>query len=151
LLYHGFSSDAENMIEKFSEYAYQNGYVLVAPNGMPDRRGRTAWNAGACCSVVTNRRYDDLTYSTKVLEITRKSLGLNLFNTKLFVAGFSNGAMMAHHFACSYPDRVDGIAAISGPMNSETCDKLTTIPHPIPVWSSHSKNDPIVPFKGGIH
>ncbi len=150
LLYHGFSSDAENMIEKFSEYAYQNGYVLVAPNGMPDRRGRTAWNAGACCSVVTNRRYDDLAFSTTVLGATRKALKLNPLDTKLFVAGFSNGAMMAHHFACSEPDRVDGIAAISGPMNSKTCDNLKSIPHPIPVWSSHSTNDPILPIGGGF-
>lgn len=126
----------------FSAPALAMGYAVAYPAGS-GRLGLLTWNAGYCCGYAQRENIDDLTFLNTVASDARARFGLS--PEPFYIAGMSNGAMMAETFAALYPDRVAAAAAVSG-----TLDLGRFAPTgPVPLLVIHGTADENVRYDGG--
>lgn len=110
--------------------------VIVYPDGV-DR----SWSDGR---VVRNSQ-DDIGFLRRLITTAQAAYGTD--PKRVYVAGMSNGAMMALRVACQMPE-VAAVAAVSGGLPvqwKENCKPA----HPISVLGIDGTADPIVPYDGG--
>lgn len=116
--------------------AAENGFVVAYPDGL----GR-AWNAGdGCCGNSGERDVDDVTFVTDVVDELAGALPID--TDRVYIAGMSNGAMMAYRLACD-TDYFAGVAAIAGTQLGECSD-----PTPTSVLHVHGEDDESVRLDG---
>ena len=115
--------------------AKEEGFLAVFPDGH-----NGVWNGGNCCS--DNVGDDVLNIRNLIDEIKSK---YNIDSSRVFVAGFSNGGIMAYRLACELSDVVTGVGSVSGTLGVEIC----TPSHPVSVFHAHGVKDAIVPYDGG--
>lgn len=126
--------------------AAREGFVLAFPEGsglVP------TFNAGGCCGYAQLTGIDDVAYLRAVIDDVGSRTAID--PARVYVTGFSNGAMMSHRLACELTDRIAGIAAVGGsPVHRDgggtvyfDCTPLRLVP------VLHATNDRIVPFEGG--
>ena len=77
------------------------------------------WNGGACCGEAEREHVDDLGFIAAA--IAQISLNLRVDSTRVFVAGFSSGGIMAYHAACKLAPLISAIAVISGSLQDASC------------------------------
>lgn len=145
LALHGGLGNAAHMenVLPFNRMAKRYGYIMVYPNGNPLRisRRRKVWNAGGCCGRAMFDNIDDVGYLSGLIESLVKRYPIN--RRKIYMLGYSNGAMMAYRFACERPGVLAGIIPVSGPLMSEGCDAGR-----IKVLHIHGADDQRVPVEG---
>lgn len=129
-----------------TNWANKNGYIMVYPDGVKKKgliKLRT-WNAGTCCGNASENNVNDVEFISLILD----DLVKNYFSDseKIFVVGMSNGGMMAYKLACEIPNKIRGIAVVSGTM---VTNKIYNNLIPVPILHIHSINDKRVPVKGG--
>ncbi|MFA6541620.1 MAG: alpha/beta fold hydrolase [Bacteroidota bacterium] len=71
----------------------------------------------------------------------------SLRSQKIFLFGFSMGAILSYALALTDPQRYSGIACLSGfaPLQLEKHYKLTDM-HDLQIFISHGVNDPVIPI-----
>ncbi len=124
----------------------QAGFVVVFPNGyskFPSGNLAT-WNAGNCCAAARDAQVDDTGFIRAM--VTQLEAKLNLDRQRIFATGMSNGAMMSYRLACEMADVFTAIATVAGTDNTRQCQPV----RPVSVLHIHAKNDPRVPFDGGV-
>lgn len=127
-----------------AEAALARGFAVVLPAGS-GRLGRLSWNAGHCCGAAARAGVDDLAFLDAVIADARARLG-PAGAGPVFLAGMSNGAMMAQAYAAARPGAVAGVAAVSG-----TPDLARFAPRAaVPLLILHGTADENVPFEGGL-
>ena len=129
-----------------TNWANKNGYIMVYPDGVKKKgliKLRT-WNAGTCCGNASENNVNDVEFISLIID----DLVKNYFSDseKIFVVGMSNGGMMAYKLACEIPNKIRGIAVVSGTM---VTNKVYNNLIPVPILHIHSINDKRVPVKGG--
>jgi polyhydroxybutyrate depolymerase len=128
-----------------TRYAIDDNFITVYPNGTAaaDIDGQLAWNAGACCAAPVRDDVDDVAFIEAV--IADISAEYVVDESQIFVAGFSNGGMMAYRLACELGDRIAGVAVVAGAYNVGECstDARTS------VLVVHGTADLTVPYEGG--
>ena len=135
---HGSAGSGEDMIaitqHGFEKIADKDKIVVVYPDALERR-----WND-------QDGTADDAGF---LLAIAEKLAAESLIDKKrIFVAGISNGGMMAQRLACEHAERVAGIATVAGTLP----EKLASVckpSRPVPVLVIHGTADPIVPWNGG--
>lgn len=138
---HGGASNGEEMARTtlFDREAAEGGFIVAYPEAT-----QRAWNAGTCCGSAPRRNPDDVGFLTQVLD--RLEADYPVDRSRVFLAGVSNGAMMAYRFACERADRVTGVGSVAGAVVFPGC-----LPSkPVSVLEIHGTEDPLVPFAGGI-
>jgi polyhydroxybutyrate depolymerase len=86
---------------------------------------------------------DDVSFISKMIDdITTK---YSIDTGRVYVAGLSNGAMMAYRLACDIPDKIAAVIAVSGTLAVDNCDRAKDIP----ILHIHGDQDRNVPFNGG--
>ena len=139
LVLHGGNNTAEDMAKAtlFDREAAAGEFIAAYPEGV----GK-AWNAGTCCGAAPRRGLDDVAFLTQVLD--RLQADYPVDSERVFVAGVSNGAMMAYRFACERADRVKAVGSVAGAVVSD-CQPS----RPVSVLEIHGTEDPLVPYQGG--
>jgi len=138
-----------------------SGFILVEPEGtiaLPGLSPGTldVWNAGNCCELAAeiNTNVDDVGFVRAMIDTLTQQLCVD--PKRIFAAGFSNGAMLAHRLACELSDKIAAITAVSGGMGDLDLDK--TPPETlfacnpgrqVPVLHIHGTQDACYPFDGG--
>jgi polyhydroxybutyrate depolymerase len=131
---------------KLTEKANQEKYAIVYPEGVRNDGflGLRTWNAGSCCDFAAENNVNDVGFITMLID--KLIAGYKIDPKRIYVAGMSNGAMMAYRLACEIPGKIAAIASVSGTM-------LTTSPcnpsRAVPVLHIHSERDTKVPPQGG--
>ena len=74
--------------------------------------------------------------------------------TRLYVAGFSNGGMLAYRIAAEHPDVVAAVAVVSGtiggaPAANEPEWSVVRPKQPVAVLAIHGRADTSIPYEGG--
>jgi len=87
---------------------------------------------------------EDLTFVTDVLDHVVAERCVD--ESRVYVAGMSNGAMMASAVACQLSDRIAAVATVAGIRDLEGC----TFERPVPVIAFHGTADTFVDYEGGL-
>ena len=104
-----------------------------------------SWDAGLCCGRAKTGRVDDVGYLDAL--ITRVQATHPIDPRRIFLAGFSNGGMMAHRYACERAGVVAAIASFAGPLEATTCRPG----RPVAVLQVQGLADRTVPAAGRVH
>ena len=138
LILHGGYSNASRMerYSGFTTFAASKGLVAVYPDGIDGH-----WNDGRINGQQSTA--DDLSFLRKLIQ---SLVAEGIDAKRVYVAGISNGGMMALHMACTMPDAIAGIAVVAA---SQPVDATCPSPRPLPVILFHGTADRIVPIGGG--
>jgi polyhydroxybutyrate depolymerase len=124
--------------------ADRDGYVVVYPNGSGPRGERLlTWSVGNCCGYAQRAGIDDVAFIARLIDDVERRAAIDA--GRVYVAGHSNGGMLAHRVGEMLADRVAAVASVAG----------VHVPGPggvraMPVMHIHSVNDPRAPYHGGL-
>jgi polyhydroxybutyrate depolymerase len=112
-----------------------DGFVVALP-----RQLGGAWNAGDCCGR-TIIRPDDVGFMRALIDQLVSAGAVD--PKRVYVAGFSNGGMLAYRLGCQLTSMVAGVAVFEGALVAR-CP-----PHrSIDTLVVHQTADPLVPYLG---
>jgi polyhydroxybutyrate depolymerase len=138
-----------------SHQADEAGFVVVYPDGLagPDDPARS-WNAGFCCGYPYEQNVDDVGFVGHLLDTLLAGYALD--PRRVYVAGWSNGGMLAHRLGAELPDRLAAIATVNATIGGRTTGRpeyvyVPTPKAPLPVLIMHGGLDGIVPYHGGVN
>ncbi len=145
---HGLGGDSRQ-IAYFSglHNVVPRGFVVVYPDAIkPERQGvRPGWNSGFCCGSGWVQGTDDVAYISKLIDTLTNQYGID--KAKVYITGFSSGAMMAHRIAVEIPNKIAGFAAVSGSIGTKGKELKPTVS--VPAYLIHGEADTVVAFNGG--
>ncbi len=125
--------------------AESNGFAVAYLGGTGGRftPNNLTWNAGGgCCGDAARLNIDDVSYIELFI---REMINTQEIDPKqIFIAGYSNGSMMAYRLMCE-KGNVAGVLAISGPLMVEACSNVSGVN----VLHIHGRLDDNVPVAGG--
>lgn len=133
----GTGANAENA-DGWDALAGEHGFVVAYPDGVA-----RAWNAGRCCGRPYEQNLDDVGFLTAVVHDIENRDGTD--PARVYVAGLSNGAIMAYRMACEAPIRIAAIGPVAGDLEVE----CATPRGPVSVLAIHGTADQNVPIGGG--
>jgi polyhydroxybutyrate depolymerase len=150
---HGAFSDASGIERQsgWSELADEEGFLVVYPNGIGLLGMLQHWNAGHCCGKAMAEGVDDVGFVRRVVEDVASRWPVD--RDRVYVTGFSNGAMLAHRVAAEAPETFAAVATVAGPAagRSRPLDSWWKIPRParpMPALLFFGKEDRTVPWQG---
>lgn len=121
-----------------SKQADKDNFVVAYPNG----HLRT-WNAGQCCGIARAQNVNDVNYIRTLIK--KLHVDLNIDPDRVYVAGLSNGGMMAYRLASELSDVIAAVAPVEGCMYEQP-EEFTG---PVSVIAFHGKSDTVVKYDGG--
>lgn len=146
---HGFGGSATEMEHDYgiTDKANAAGFIVVYPNGVRNPGGYfhlTSWNAGNCCYYAQEENIDDVHFISTLID--QLIANYKIDPKKVYVAGMSNGAMMAYTLADKLSTKIAAITAVSGTLiATPPCNPQRAVP----ILHIHSALDTKVPFNGG--
>jgi polyhydroxybutyrate depolymerase len=149
IVLHGGLGNAKRMEEMtgMNDVADTGRFIVAYPEGTGGRlramQDRRTWNAGSCCGQAVAQNVDDVSFIEKMIEDIHSRYSID--SRRVYVAGMSNGAMMAYRLACQIPDKIAAVIAVSGTLAIDNCDGAKDVP----VLHIHGDQDTNVPFMGG--
>lgn len=124
--------------------AEENNFIVVAPNGSKGPEKHRGWN-DCRTDAVGNPSTNDVLFISELLK--KIETQYNHDPQRVFVAGVSNGGIMANRLAMEIPEKITAFASIvsSMPINSACADAET----PISALFMNGTEDPLLPYDGG--
>jgi polyhydroxybutyrate depolymerase len=146
---HAYSTDPAVLVKAFAldrRATTRRGWIVVVPEGARDADGQLSWNASAACCGTGDQRPDDVDYLHRVLEEVRKSAAVE--PERVYAIGESNGAFMAHRWACAAWGDLRAIVSISGAAMGPD-DPPCSPAVPVSVLHIHGDRDEMIRYDGG--
>jgi polyhydroxybutyrate depolymerase len=154
LVLHGAFGTAGRMEREsgFSELADRAGFVVAYPNGIGLFGHLQHWNAGHCCGLAEMERVNDVGFLRYVVH--EVSSRVHIDRQRLYVVGYSNGAMLAYRFASENSESVAAVGVVAGSLGSSEDQGRGRcwIGPPrtgVPLIAIHGRDDETVPLAGG--
>ena len=148
---HGAFSTAAEMERHtgFSDLADRQGFVVAYPEGIGILGFLQHWNAGHCCGKAAADGIDDVGFLARVIDDIKRTV--NIDATRVYMTGFSNGAMLTHRFAAERPATLAAAAALAGAVGSrgDASAPLARLAPPrasVPVIMLHGEADRTIPY-----
>jgi len=144
---HGFGGTGQSYVQYWTrnDQPDQKSFIVVAPTGSVDSKGRTFWNATDACCDKDRRGVDDAAYLRKLIETVESSYSIDA--QSIHVTGYSNGGFMAYRMACEHADKVASIVSVAG---AGLGDPAACVPSaPVSVLQVHGLQDPVIRYEGG--
>lgn len=133
--------------------AAAEGFIAVYPQGTGYTHDRFyTWNSGHCCFYALEKQVDDVGFIRKlILSLVKR---LHIDKQRIYIAGFSNGGMLAYRLGAAMPDMLAAIAPLSatiggkaGPDEAEF--RIPSPPRTLPLITMHGLADQQIPYAGG--
>ena len=143
---HGKDQSIEDLqfVTQFNELARQHGFLVVYPEAYKNN-----WNDGRAVPGIPayDQNVDDVGFVRTVLEHVASSYPVDVH--RLYLAGFSNGAMMAQRIAFEESEIYAAMAAVAGPIPKNVADGSPP-EVPMAVCMVHGTDDDLIPWEGGV-
>jgi len=142
-------------ISAFGEKAREEGFILVYPAGTGRLQRLLTWNAGFCCGYAHTQDVDDVGFFSAMIDLLTDTYVVD--ESRIYVAGHSNGGMMAYRLGAELSDRIAAVGVMAGTIGSYATpdsDNLYIIPqpqNPVSVIHIHGMADENVRYEGGIN
>ncbi|HVC98315.1 MAG TPA: PHB depolymerase family esterase [Pirellulales bacterium] len=145
LAFHGGGVNAEQLVAfcGLNEKSDEAGFIAVYPSGTGRVPHALTWNAGNCCGYAMQNNVDDVGFTRALLDDLAQAAAVDA--RRVFATGMSNGGMICYRLASELSDRIAAVAAVGGPMGTETCSPK----RPVSVIHFHGTLDLFAPFHGG--
>lgn len=143
IVLHGAGTTARYaaQITGFDDKAEQEGFIAAFPNGTGPWVLQT-WNAEHCCGTAMDNGVDDIGFISALID--RLLAGYPIDPGRVYVTGFSNGAMLTHRVGIELSDKVAAIAPVAGGLfGGEPMPA-----NPVPVLFVNSVEDRVIPPDG---
>lgn len=128
----------------FDAIADGAGFIAVYPDAVrPPNGALPTWNAGDCCGYAARTGIDDVGFVRDL--ISTLSSGYPIDPHRVFVAGYSNGGMLAYRVACQLSDVVAAVGVQSATLEFSPCQPS----RPVSLLHIHGTADDHVPLDGG--
>ncbi len=136
--FHGLTdgADVEAARTGYSAVAERDGVVAVFPEGTGNP---LHWDASPDPGNVDLRFFDAL--------VDELGAELCLDTSRIYVTGFSNGAMFTSTLLCERSDVLAAAAPVSGVIDVAGCAP----DQPVPLIAFHGTADPVLLFNGGVN
>ncbi len=144
---HGLSGTAANFESSsgLASLSESKGFILVSPDGLGSD-GFHGWNAGFFN--LTGTDVDDVAFVDRLIEKIKTEVGVD--SNRIYVAGHSNGAFMAHLLAAKMPTKFAAVACVAGtigiPDGDGAVKEIPAPAAPISVLLIHGVMDSMVQF-----
>lgn len=113
-------------------------FIAVFPQGVSD-----SWNMGPCCPPANLIGVADPAFlDALVADLTGRA---DVDPTRMYLSGFSNGALMAYSYACAHSGTFAAVAPMAG-TNVTGCRPS----QPLSLLHQHGDADLVVPYAGGV-
>lgn len=143
---HGIDQTSEDIqyVTGFNELSEDYGFLAVYPESYENN-----WNDGRAVPGIPayDRNVDDVGFIRAVLEHIAANYNVDV--KRLYVCGFSNGAMMAQRLAFEESELYAAVATVAGTIPQNVANG-TAPAAPIAVCMVHGKDDGLVPWEGGV-
>lgn len=128
-----------------SRLADEQGFAVLYPEGVGVMGWLQHWNAGFCCGKAAKDGVDDLGFIDVCLSDALRRLPLD--KSRIYLAGLSNGGMLALHYALNGRHKPAAVLAVA----SALPEKLPEFPghRAVPVMFVHGQKDMHIPYDGG--
>lgn len=138
--FHGLGSSAaeQEKVTGFSRLADKHGFIVVYPEGLPNRRGSQHWNT---------RRIEDRQSELDFVKamLARLQSQYQIDRRRVYATGISNGGGMANMLAGEMADTFAAIAPVAGAYYDFEMYRPSRA---VPVLAFHGTTDRIVPYGG---
>lgn len=146
LALHGGGGDPDQFARSsgLARAANRAGFAVAFPAGSGRRGDRLlTWNGGYCCGFAQRQGVDDLGFLREVIADAAHRFGVD--GKAVYLAGMSNGAILAETFAARNPGLVRAVAGVAGTMDAAHL----RVGGPVPALILHGTADRMVPYQGG--
>jgi polyhydroxybutyrate depolymerase len=151
---HGAFSTARKFEREsgLSALADREGFIVIYPQGFGLGNLFRHWNSGHCCGKARKMHLDDVGFVLSTVDAVARRNPVD--RARIYVAGFSNGGMLAYRIAAEHPDVIAAVAVVSGtiggaPSAGEPEWSIVRPSRPVSVLAVHGRSDTSVPFDGG--
>lgn len=148
---HGAFSTSKAMEQHtgFSTLADKEGFVAVYPDGIGILGLLQHWNAGHCCGKAATDEVDDVGFIANVIGQVKEYV--NIDSDRVYMVGFSNGAMLTHRFAAERSDLLAAAAPLAGSIGSvvgseEPGWRMPSARSALPIIMFHGLLDGTIPY-----
>jgi polyhydroxybutyrate depolymerase len=139
---HGFGGTGDQFESwwQLAPVAGARGVLYVAADGRPNANGDQGWNAVPNSTLPP---YDVLYLGALIDDVAAH---YNVDPKRVFVAGHSNGAVMAHRLACDLAPRIAAIVSLAGqvPLVTSQCNPTDLVS----VVEVHGDRDEVIAYDG---
>jgi len=125
----------------FDRRADSSGALILYPDGIDQH-----WNDGREATAAAAAHIDDVGFLRALVGALAARYPID--PARIYVAGFSNGGMMALRLACQATDVFAGFVAVAASLGAELAAQCHPQP-PRPVALIDGTADPLVPYAGG--
>lgn len=146
IVLHGGGGSGEQLARVgFNAPAGRAGFLVLYPNGtpVPGMPRSNNWNDGRPDLFPASDAPDDVAFITAMLD--QAAADHNADPHRVYVAGVSNGGMMAYWLACELGGRVRAIGVVATTMTLEGCAPAAAVS----VLHIHGTADSFVLYEGG--
>ena len=147
IAFHGGGGNAGNMarMSGFDEKADRENFLVVYPNGTGRAGGtRLTFNAVGCCAYAMRNNVDEAAFISALIDTLIKENGID--KDRVYLTGFSNGAMVTSYLAARLTEKIAAAAPVSGSI-------FVDPPKPsgkVAILLIHGTADTAVPYDGGM-
>jgi polyhydroxybutyrate depolymerase len=156
IVLHGGAGNG-SQIQRLTELdadADEYGFIVAYPDGS-GRLGDSllTWNSGHCCGYALENDVDDVAFIDLLIDRLISHYAVD--PSRVYLAGISNGGMMAYRAGAELADKVAGIAPIAGSIGGRITENgFEIVPGrpgaPVSVIAFHGMQDQHVLYEGGI-
>jgi polyhydroxybutyrate depolymerase len=147
IILHGFGAGgyAQAAFFNMTKLVEEKKFLLVAPDGTPDKSGRRFWNAVPECCDFDRKGIDDVKFITGLVdEIATR---WNVDRKRIFLLGHSNGGAMSYRLACDAAPKFAAAVTLAPPFYNDTTKCNPS--EPVAIRHMHGTKDETVPYEGG--
>lgn len=155
VILHGFSSNPFDARAEmgFDQLENRDDFLFVFPEGTGPSATELSWNAGFCCRYAMQHGVDDVAFLDRVVD--KLATETRVDRRRIYVTGFSNGALLAYRWGAARAQTVAGIAAVAGAIGGkagffEPEVRIAEPQQPVSVLIVHGEKDPFFPYGGGV-
>jgi polyhydroxybutyrate depolymerase len=142
LAIHGYGGSPDQLIQDYfvDSATIDNNFILLCPEGTKSSADQLAsFNAGTCCGSAFSKKIDESAFLNAIITDFKSKFNIDL--NYVYGTGMSNGGMLLYYVLDKVKFRA--IAPVAGA--SKLAEGLNDLP---PIQHFHSKDDPVVPFRG---
>lgn len=154
ILLHGGGGSAQKVMQQghgreWRALADQEGFLLIAPNGMGNRTRQPEGENQSWNDYRNNRNdhnTDDVSFILELIDWAATTH--NIDRARVYVTGASNGGMMTFRLLAEHAEVFAGGAAFIANLPAATPDALRAGP-PVPLLIMNGTEDRLMPWEGG--